>query len=102
MTQKEIEFILKKVEETIKTEGYCRAGYAIKEVLKCDTKDVLGHQKVKIASLFCKDGKYKNELAEDKPYFDLNIKRNPVKTEIIRFILTVASAVIISYITQNP
>ena len=107
---KTIKEILLKVKMTIETEGYCRAGYAIKEVMKCPNKDVLEHDKVKIASLACRDGKYKNELAVNKPYFDLNIipnpdsnwfNRNPWQTEIIRFVLTVASAVVIFMLTKN-
>lgn len=107
---KKIKEILLKVDRTIETEGYCRAGYAIKEVIGCPNKDVLEHDKVKIASLACKDGKYKNELALNKSYFDLNIipnpdsnwfNRNPWKTEIIRFVITIVTAMLIFKITKE-
>ena len=111
MTDKEIPYdkideILLMVENVIKTDGYCRAGFAIKEVMKCPNKNVLEHDKVKIASLMCKDGKYKYELAVNKSYFDLNIRtdttsnwftRNPLKSEIIRIIVTI----VVAYITSK-
>lgn len=103
-----IKEILLKVESTIEESGYCRAGYAIKEVLNIPNKDVLEHDKVKIASLICKDGKYISELALNKTYFDLNIKpnpesnwfkRNPWKTEMIRVFITIVVALITAYLT---
>ena len=87
--------------------GYCGVVWACKEVMGKDFQPKKWQIK-SIASIITEDGKYIKEKAELKTYYDFDISlnpnsnwfdRNPIKTEIIRFILTVSAAVIISHLT---
>lgn len=81
MTDKEIPYdkideILLMVENVIKTDGYCRAGYAIKEVMKWNNNVATKTQRMKIAAKSTVKGKYSFSQALDKDYVDFNIFPN--------------------------
>lgn len=76
MTKEEIDKTLEIVEETIKTEGYCRAGFAIDKALGVK-RNISPTAKMKIAAKSTITEKYKFSLAEDKKYIDFNIFPNP-------------------------
>jgi len=72
-----IDEILLMVETTIKTEGYCRAGYAIMKVMDWNNKVATKTQRMKIAAKSTVKGKYNFSIALDKDYVDFNIYPNP-------------------------
>ncbi|KJD31021.1 hypothetical protein PW52_16870 [Tamlana sedimentorum] len=74
ISEQDIKKILLKVEKVIESEGYCRSGFAIKEVMGLPNKKFTPTQRLKIAALATVTKKYKYDIAIDKDYVDFNIK----------------------------
>ncbi|WP_417237199.1 MULTISPECIES: hypothetical protein [Flavobacteriaceae] len=88
--------------------GYAGIVWAIKDTLGADYP-IKKWQIDSIAHIIIESGKFKKEVAIAKPYYDYNIslnsesswlKRNPWGAEIIRFVLTVGSSLLIYYLTK--
>jgi hypothetical protein len=102
--------IVKRIEKHINEEGngYCAITFASKEVLGYDFRPKY-YNVESIAALATKSGKYKKERIDNLEIYDYNIslnsesnwiKRNPITVEIIRFLITVTSAVLIAWFTK--
>jgi len=111
LTIKEKLEIVRRIEKHILEEnnGYCGIIWASKEVMGYDffPKKYTVNS---VAYLATKSGRFIKEKVVGVKYFDYYIsinpdsnwfKRNPIKTEIIRFVITVVSALIIFKFTKN-
>ena len=76
MDDEKIKAILEKVESVVKSDGYCRAGFAIKEVMEWTNNKATATQRFKIAAKATITGEYQFDKAHDKDYVDFNIFKN--------------------------
>lgn len=110
MTNEQKEDVIKRIKKHIHQEknGYCAIFWAMKQVMGQDYNPK-PHIIQSIASKITQSGKYKvgfldmNNLSQTTIVLnpDSNIiVRNPVVSEVIRFILTVGSALLVYHLTS--